>query len=239
MRNQYFGDVNDYCKYGILREMARQGLQIQVGWMLTEDDDGGHGIHTRYLNRPAEWRHFDPELYDFLTEAVARDERRVGLLDEGGLIPGAVFTDTPIPADPAERRTWFRILEGYALGKPMIFLDPDTGIAWPPNTHRKSDLRAYVRLDEVERLHANGYSLLIYQHLPRYTKANDQGRYLDEKSKVLLGCTKAPFVVSFAASRTTFLLIPQAHHAVNLETIVKAIDQHWKGKLTVSQHVSK
>ena len=36
MKNQYFGDVNDYRKYGLLRLLGRAGkVKIGVCWMLT------------------------------------------------------------------------------------------------------------------------------------------------------------------------------------------------------------
>ena len=38
MKNQYFGDVGDYGKYGLLRFIAKRGVTIAVNWYLTLDD---------------------------------------------------------------------------------------------------------------------------------------------------------------------------------------------------------
>jgi hypothetical protein len=39
MKNQYFGDINDFRKYGLLNVIANVTKQrIGVCWMLTEDD---------------------------------------------------------------------------------------------------------------------------------------------------------------------------------------------------------
>ena len=35
MKNQYFGDVGDYGKYGLLRHIANNGIKIAVNWYLT------------------------------------------------------------------------------------------------------------------------------------------------------------------------------------------------------------
>ena len=35
MKNQYFGDVGDYGKYGLLRFIAKRGVTIAVNWYLT------------------------------------------------------------------------------------------------------------------------------------------------------------------------------------------------------------
>jgi len=39
VKHQYFGDVNDYRKYGLLRALQTPGtLSLAVGWMLSSDD---------------------------------------------------------------------------------------------------------------------------------------------------------------------------------------------------------
>jgi hypothetical protein len=39
VRNQYFGDINDYRKYGLIRALTNHGeLRTTVCWMLTPDD---------------------------------------------------------------------------------------------------------------------------------------------------------------------------------------------------------
>ena len=45
MKNQHFGDISDYRKYGLLRALQSSGDgRLLVAWMLTPDDgsrDGG------------------------------------------------------------------------------------------------------------------------------------------------------------------------------------------------------
>ena len=44
MKNQYFGDVNDFRKYGLLRTIQRaSSVAIGVCWFLTADDGGTGG----------------------------------------------------------------------------------------------------------------------------------------------------------------------------------------------------
>jgi len=39
MKNQYFGDINDYRKYGLLRGLSNKGeISTLVCWMLTENE---------------------------------------------------------------------------------------------------------------------------------------------------------------------------------------------------------
>jgi hypothetical protein len=43
MKNQYFGDVGDYGKYGLLRFLAGNNIKIAVNWYLTPDDGSNDG----------------------------------------------------------------------------------------------------------------------------------------------------------------------------------------------------
>jgi hypothetical protein len=44
MKHQYFGDINDYRKYGLLRALQSSSLGgLLVAWMLTPDDGGPDG----------------------------------------------------------------------------------------------------------------------------------------------------------------------------------------------------
>jgi hypothetical protein len=53
LKNQYFGDVNDYRKYGLLRALSSvTGLPVGVCWLLTMDDGRSDGEFRRYLEEP-------------------------------------------------------------------------------------------------------------------------------------------------------------------------------------------
>jgi hypothetical protein len=63
MKDQYFGDINDYRKYGLLRAIIRTtGFRIMVAWMLTPDDQSTDGKFVSYLEHPDKWAHHDPVL---------------------------------------------------------------------------------------------------------------------------------------------------------------------------------
>ena len=63
MKNQYFGDVGDYGKYGLLRFIAKRGVTIAVNWYLTPDDQSNDGHIRGYLTNDRD-RKYDPELFD-------------------------------------------------------------------------------------------------------------------------------------------------------------------------------
>jgi hypothetical protein len=51
VKNQYFGDRNDYFKYDLLIFLAEElaGIdKLSIIWMLTDKDSSGHGEKTDY-----------------------------------------------------------------------------------------------------------------------------------------------------------------------------------------------
>ena len=58
MKDPYFGDVNDFRKYGLLRLLSIQDrLRLGVCWMLTEPDGTTDGRFLSYLAQPEKYRH--------------------------------------------------------------------------------------------------------------------------------------------------------------------------------------
>ena len=56
MQDEYFGDVNDYRKYGLLRCLSKAGFRVGVCWMHTPSDNSGQGNKIDYLEEPREYR---------------------------------------------------------------------------------------------------------------------------------------------------------------------------------------
>ena len=87
MKNQYFGDINDYRKYGLLRSLADGGsLKIGICWMLTPDDGRSHGSDTNYLDSPNGIDDCDSKLFRKLRQIV-KNSRSVFEAENNSLIP--------------------------------------------------------------------------------------------------------------------------------------------------------
>jgi hypothetical protein len=134
MQNRYVGDIGDYVKLAILRALM-PSERLGVAWWLYPDEvHNADGRHVGYLRRPAEWRAFDPELFDGLAAVVEGGRRRVQAMQDAKLLPGAAFCDEIIPTGgtPAERRggrvAWFRRVQERVAGCSLVFADPDNGL---------------------------------------------------------------------------------------------------------------
>lgn len=50
MQNRYVGDIGDFGKLGLLRQLSKTGLSVGVNWYLTPDEThNGDGRHIGYL----------------------------------------------------------------------------------------------------------------------------------------------------------------------------------------------
>jgi hypothetical protein len=97
MQNRYVGDIGDYLKLGVLRALS-PGFHLGIAWWLFPDESHNRdGRHISYLNRPDQWRHFDPDLFDTLHEIVSSGRRHVHALEAAGVLPGAIFASELIP----------------------------------------------------------------------------------------------------------------------------------------------
>jgi hypothetical protein len=77
MQNRYVGDIGDYVKLCILRALL-PAYRLGVAWWLYFDEDHNKdGRHIGYLRDPAQWRLFDPTLFDALSEIVTSGPREM------------------------------------------------------------------------------------------------------------------------------------------------------------------
>ncbi len=159
MKNQYFGDINDYRKYGLLRLLSRGGeLSTGVCWMLTPSDGLAHGQFIGHLDQPHRWRRYDPELFDFLHECLmVQGQRDVGLHEGAGVLPATTFY-APILADAVEeRRRYFRRMLDLFREADLIFFDPDNGFEVRSKPIGRRDSSKYLYWHELTATYAAGH----------------------------------------------------------------------------------
>lgn len=75
MKNQYFGDVGDFGKYGLLSALS-SGMKLGVNWYLTNNDTKTDGKFIEYLDKP-EFVNSDAELAEFLRGCIRLGKRNV------------------------------------------------------------------------------------------------------------------------------------------------------------------
>lgn len=175
MKNQYFGDVGDYGKYGMLRFLVSRDISLAVNWYLTADDGGNDGKHISYLDKPTE-RRFDDQLYDCLNQSVKSGVRNVIEFEKTGLLGSTVFYNEllSIPKGAlkkdryAIRDDWHQKGLKSCIGAQLVFFDPDNGLRdGEPTSHR--DGTKYIYAEEAADYYRQGQNIVYYCHKGRRT----------------------------------------------------------------------
>ena len=229
MKNQYFGDINDYKKYGLLRAIIKANdFHVLVAWMLTPNDGSADGKFIKYLQQPQEYAHHDPALFDGLNDLLARNrDRNVGLIEDTDLIPGAKYFSEITPDSGPMRTSWFSSLTRVIADVDLVFLDPDNGLEVKSKLYGRKRSSKFLYWREVEELWSLGKSLLIYQHFIREKRPVFVQRMLE----AVRLATPGSLVEAFSTVNVVFLMALQPQHHNRHDAIVDSVQDRWKGRI--------
>jgi hypothetical protein len=167
MKNQYVGDIGDFAKYYLLRQLAKSELKIGVNWYLTKDDPNKEdGKHVGYLfsKNSTERKDRDPDLCNVLRRLLYEDKRSVVELEKSKILPIYQFYNDVLDKSN-NRKEWFDKCMKSMRDVDVLFFDPDNGLASDDNSIQ------HASYDEIcEAYHYDKYyegkkkSVVIYQH---------------------------------------------------------------------------
>lgn len=229
MKDQYFGDENDYLKYGLIRSILRSGtFQPLIAWMRTPDDGSTDGQKTNYLDESEKWAKHDSELYEGLRILTGKMFRRsVSLMENTTLLDKATYFTSLTPDEGKDRSRWASTLLEAAQDSDFVFLDPDIGIEIPSKGYGNKNSSRYVYWREISALWDAGKSILIYQHFPRENHTVFVQRLLGELRDHTNGCK----VNAFSASDVVFFLALQREHSHWRPAILLDVEENWGDRI--------
>jgi hypothetical protein len=226
MKNQYVGDINDYVKYAFLRHLMRAGSEVTVCWMLTSDDRRTDGSRRSYLDKPAQYRDRDPELFDTLAGDL-RHARDVRSIEESGILPNARFLSDPIEDAREVRESHFRHLYAALPPTSLVFFDPDNGLDVATVRSGRRNSSKYLFRDELAGFLSEGHSAIVYQHFPRVERRHFLQNVFN--SRVWPGCEMR--WASVYTPHVAYLLFLQEPHGGVCETAREFVTG-WAGMLS-------
>lgn len=234
MKNQYFGDINDYKKYSLLRLLGGNGkIETAVCWVLTEDDNGTDGRRIKYLEQPEIWQKYDPVVYEHLKKYVLdKGVRHVNIIERAKVIQNCRFYDEVIQDDTHQRDQYFDKFSEFAEGAGLVFFDPDNGLEVKSVPRGKKKSSKYIYWSEIEASYKAGHSILLYQHFPRKPRESFI-RGLIQQFKALEGVRS---ITSYCTVHVAFLLIPQPHHEDMFVKNTVQVSQTWGDLIRVRKH---
>jgi len=224
VKNQYFGDLSDYRKFGLLRAMAGAGVRIGVDWMLTADDGGRDGRRITYLDQPDRWRGLDPDLFDFLAGKVSRNARgQVTAVESAGLIPEARYHADMLTDERAGRVCHLEAALARFQDLDLIFFDPDNGLEVPSCPIGRKGSSKFLALAEARCCYEAGLSLLVFQHFGRVSRA----RFIPAQMERLGQAVGPAHVLALATPHVLYLFALQARHLAGVTPVIEAFGRRW------------
>ena len=224
MKHQYFGDVNDYVKYGLLRCFAKSDIRVGVCWMLTPADQKPDGRKIKYLSQPQEWGHHDPDLYGLLSNVVRRaNGRHLRHIEAKGGIPKALFFSDIVPDNKIDRAVWYKQALAKLNGAKLLFFDPDNGLEVPSKPMGRKESSKYVYWEELTAAWERNASLLVFQHFPRVKRDKYILAVVQETKTRLNGSS----VIPLRSANVLFLLAFHSCDTCRINEAVGLINSEW------------
>jgi rubrerythrin len=244
MKNQYVGDIGDFAKYYLLRQLANSGLRIGVNWYLTEDDYGKDGKDYQYLflnahNEKYKGEEGDKDLYEHLQcivkeniEAINRivQKRDVFQIQKRDIIKDAAFYTRTVPKQ-CQREEWFKRAISFFERKQVaiIFLDPDNGIqpqlkGKEDNTVKENIKATYsvkhITPKELECAYGTGKTIILYQHKRRYKKLETMHTELIKEIRTAIKDEKTD-IITYETSKCFFFIMQKGGVSDSIKQCLK------------------
>ena len=224
MKNQYFGDVNDYLKYSLLRAIAGgPTTPLLICWMLTADDGKSDGSLTQYLTQPDRFRAVDPPLFDALLVALENGQRTVEIIERLDLIPGASYHSQVLTDSAESRTTYLEALWSLAPAHEAVFFDPDNGFAPASIPLGRRNSSKYLYWDEFAVAIEEGLSTIVYQHFPRVVRDD----FLADVMARMRDIAPAHSISALYSPRVAYLIAASPGHEGGLDEAVEAVQAAW------------
>jgi hypothetical protein len=241
MKNQYFGDVNDFRKYGLIRGLTgfidskikynkRTELSLAVCWMLTPDDNLPHGNRTEYLIQPTPnvYSNIDYDLYQYLCslDIVNGNNRDVkNARHKKCLAPNSFFYSDYIPNGKHERAEYFCKFLKQAEEFDIIFFDPDNGMNVISHPYGTKYSIKYLYSFELSNSYWCGHSIVLYQHFGMQPGGREL--FIKNMANDLKRNVCIEEIYSFKSSHVVFFLLPQAKHRDFIKKRIEYIREKW------------
>lgn len=239
MQNRYFGDIGDFSKYGMLRQVLEAELRLGINWYLYPNEKHNQdGKHRQYLT---EDKHkvslCDDDLYKFLFEQKNK-EKSISLIEKSDKLHNTIFFNDYIHTDDYRirlnhRQKWFMNSIVKLSGCDIIFCDPDNGFETQKLGYKEKRSGKYIFYNEAKRFYDLGKSLIVYHHgLLWYTEEQPLKLYVNEiKDNIIKRVSVDAIIICLrwetTAKRFYFWIIRPEHKDKLLVCVDKIINSQW------------
>ncbi len=240
MKNQYFGDVGDFGKYGLLSVVAGNTLSLGINWYLTEDDTRTDGKFIDYLEKH-EFMRCDEELHGFLVQALANSRRHVNELKRFERFSEVAAYDSVLCVEHIDalsergriqrvnhRNNWFDNSLEHLEKCELVFCDPDNGIETKSVSPTGKDSVKFTYVSEINKMLSTGKSVIVYNHRDRSPDCDYKARLKDIHNK-MSGNTQLRVIRFNRYSVRDYMFFIQEYHAQEIDSRIDYLlnDRNW------------
>ena len=234
MQNRYVGDIGDFGKLGILREISKTGLSMGVNWYLTPDEEhNGDGRHIRYL-KDKEYGACDEFLWKTLGHIVDSGQRQVSMLEKNGILQAEYYSEQLDFKDKGKservtcREQWHNAALARIGGCDIVFVDPDNGLLVPSADGTKKSNK-YAAHQELADYYKRGASVIYYQHKAR----RPDSFYVEQHDRLLRtseynGAYGLDLKFTTTSLRYYFFIIQPKHKQIISDCVGKMLKKPWQ-----------
>ena len=222
MKVQYFGDINDYRKFALLRLLSEVGqFNVGVCWMLTEPDNSGNGGNRSFLDQPAKWCGYDPTVFRALRNVrLPPKPSDLQRIENEEIVPGATFFDERTPDKLSDRQAFHTRCMVALANRDLVFFDPDNGLEVTSVPKGRKRSSKYVFECEIGDHYRAGRSALIYQHFPRHVTRE---ACIANAANRLAACLPGVSIWSIVTAHVVFLLAVRPEHDARVAAVVETL----------------
>lgn len=229
MQDRYAGDVGDFGKLGMLRQIASSGLGIGINWYRTykpEEHGNDDGKHIGYLNNKA-FQECDEGLLNALREVI-EGNRSVATLEKARIIPNAqYYAEILKPGSNRSffRDTWHKNSMKALADSDIIFCDPDNGLLVKSVTLSSVKSDKYVTEDEIVEHYLSGKSVVYYNHRCREKEHIYLQRFAPLQRRNEIALAKWMGLKFTRGTIRDYIFILQPYHAERVNYAIQSIMQ--------------
>ena len=204
MKNQYFGDRNDFFKYDLVLSIMEKIENLKCFTfipMLTEDDGSRDGKLIIYDGSKRK------ELDDFLKDCIKRSDRKVknlrSFMSKYEQIEYHPYKDDEYFLH-AEREQYFDSIHSSILTQSVILVDPDNG--FEVKSMRSGTGHKYLKYKELSTIYARMDSnsiIIVYQHLPRVKREG----FFTQIGEKISHCTNTKNLICLSDNSIVFFIM--------------------------------
>ncbi len=234
MQDRYAGDVGDFGKLGLLRQIASAGFKIGINWYHTykpEEHINADGKHIGFFNNKSFWG-CDDELLHKLKGIASSAVRNIAALEDARLIPYAQYYSAILRPGSDQffsRKNWHKESLETLAGTDIIFCDPDNGLLVKSVSLSSAKSDKYLTPDELIAHYLSGRSVIFYNHRCREKEHLYLRRFIPLLRRKELTSAKWKGLKYARGSIRDFIFILQPFHFERINGVLeRMMHNNWR-----------